>query len=155
MMRALSLHQPYASAIALNLKQFETRGRKTNVRGELAIHAAQCIHWFSILKDIQVESLMNSTPLWETLSKDTVWSKLPRGAVVALAKLAGCARAEHLNPSGALLSPLELAWGDWTPGRWGYLLEDVKPLKEPVACRGMQGFFFLPADVEEKVRCQI
>jgi hypothetical protein len=39
MMRAISLDEPWASLMALDLKRIETRGRPTNVRGELAIHA--------------------------------------------------------------------------------------------------------------------
>ena len=42
-MKALTLHQPYASAIALGLKHFETRAWKTTYRGPVAIHAAQCV----------------------------------------------------------------------------------------------------------------
>jgi hypothetical protein len=39
-MRAISLWQPWASAIALRLKSNETRGWATTYRGPLAIHAA-------------------------------------------------------------------------------------------------------------------
>lgn len=40
-MKALSLHQPWASAIALGLKHLETRSWATSYRGPLAIHAAR------------------------------------------------------------------------------------------------------------------
>lgn len=42
--------------------------------------------------------------------------------------------------------------GDYTPGRWGWLLADVEPLAVPVPCRGRQGVWALPADVAEEVR---
>jgi activating signal cointegrator 1 len=35
-------------------------------------------------------------------------------------------------------------FGDYTPGRWAWLLRDVKPLRPPVAAKGAQGFFELP-----------
>jgi hypothetical protein len=35
-------------------------------------------------------------------------------------------------------------FGDYAPGRWAWLLRDVKPLKPPVAIKGAQGFFELP-----------
>lgn len=35
-------------------------------------------------------------------------------------------------------------FGDYSPGRWAWLLRDVKPLKPPVAAKGAQGFFELP-----------
>jgi len=40
-MKALSLWQPWASAIALGSKRIETRGWATSYRGPLAIHAAK------------------------------------------------------------------------------------------------------------------
>ena len=40
-MRCLSLHQPHATAIMINLKPYETRGWSTDYRGPLAIHAAK------------------------------------------------------------------------------------------------------------------
>src|SRR5690606_33860366 len=30
----------------------------------------------------------------------------------------------------------ELPLGDYTPGRWAWLLDDVRPLAEPVPCKG-------------------
>lgn len=35
-------------------------------------------------------------------------------------------------------------FGDYAPGRWAWLLREVKPLTPPVAMRGKQGFFDLP-----------
>ena len=41
----------------------------------------------------------------------------------------------------------ELPLGDFTPGRWGWVLHDVRPLAVPVPCKGRQGVWMLPADV--------
>lgn len=35
-------------------------------------------------------------------------------------------------------------FGDYAPGRWAWLLSDVKPLKPPPRATGRQGFFDLP-----------
>jgi hypothetical protein len=35
-------------------------------------------------------------------------------------------------------------FGDYAPGRWAWLLRDVKPLTPPVPAIGRQGFFDLP-----------
>lgn len=35
-------------------------------------------------------------------------------------------------------------FGDYAPGRWAWLLRDVRPLKPPMALKGHQGFFDLP-----------
>ena len=39
-MKALTLYQPYATAIALGLKKYETRSWATSYRGPLAIHTS-------------------------------------------------------------------------------------------------------------------
>ena len=40
-MKAISLHQPWASAVAIGIKTHETRSWRTNYLGPLAIHAAK------------------------------------------------------------------------------------------------------------------
>ena len=35
-------------------------------------------------------------------------------------------------------------FGDYAPGRWAWLLRDVKPLNPPAPAKGAQGFFDLP-----------
>lgn len=47
--------------------------------------------------------------------------------------------SDHLDP--------QLPLGDFTPGRWGWMLTDPQPC-EPVPCKGRQGVFELPDDVE-------
>ena len=42
----------------------------------------------------------------------------------------------------------QLPLGDFTPGRWGWMLTDPEPC-DPVPCKGRQGVFVLPADVAE------
>lgn len=36
-------------------------------------------------------------------------------------------------------------YGDFTPGRWAWILQDVRPLPEPIPCRGAQGLWTVPA----------
>ncbi len=51
------------------------------------------------------------------------------------------------------VSPItdQLPLGDFTPGRWGWMLTDVQPC-DPIPCKGQQGVFQLPHDVAERVR---
>lgn len=77
--------------------------------------------------------------MWE------IQDKLPRGAVVAFATVvrttqitaesAGTLRANH---------PAEHAFGDYTPGRWAWVLEDVETPPEPIEAKGHQGIFDIP-----------
>lgn len=42
----------------------------------------------------------------------------------------------------------QLPLGDFTPGRWGWLLSDPQPC-DPIPCKGRQGVFELPAEIAE------
>jgi len=44
-------------------------------------------------------------------------------------------------------------FGDYTPGRWAWLLSDVKPLKPPIAAIGRQSFFDLPQGWVDEQNC--
>lgn len=49
-----------------------------------------------------------------------------------------------VHPSETITDQLPL--GDFTPGRWGWMLTDPRAC-EPIPCKGRQGVFELPADV--------
>lgn len=140
-MRAISLWQPWATAIALGHKAVETRGWTTRVRGEIAIHAAK--RW--------TPEQRNFAAVERACGRLNV-SRLPFGAVVALAEIVEVRETEEAK---LLVGPMERIWGDYGSGRFAWFLADVRPLAEPVGCKGGQGFFFLPPDVEAAVRAQV
>lgn len=90
---------------------------------------------------------------------------LPLGAIVAVAELVGCAptgdgvaAADELGFSHArgyrdyrIVDAHEYAFGDYGPGRWLWMLEDVCPLARPVPARGALGLWAVP----EAVRAEI
>ena len=41
MLKAITLYEPYASLMAIGAKRNETRGCRTSLRGDIAIHAAK------------------------------------------------------------------------------------------------------------------
>lgn len=50
----------------------------------------------------------------------------------------------------------ELRFGDYRTGRWGLLLDNVRPLAEPVPAKGQQAVpWYVPEDVATKVREQL
>jgi hypothetical protein len=53
------------------------------------------------------------------------------------------------------LTDQERAFGDYAPGRYAWLLADVRRLREPVPCLGWQKLWRVPAEVEAAVRAQI
>ena len=127
-MKAISLWQPWASAIALGLKRHETRGWTTRHRGPIAIHAAK--RWTPDERDWAAHF---ARILGEPRLADP-----PRGAIVAVANLVDVIEAELLEDA---VDPVDLMLGNYGPGRFGWRLEDVVALAEPVPCVGRQGMF--------------
>jgi len=130
-MRAISLWQPWASAIALGLKQIETRHWWTDYRGPLAVHAAK--RWGPDERD---------TACLFARRFDQRLAAPPLGAIIATACIVDCVRTERLHPSEQ-----EDAFGNFAPGRFGWILRDVVALADPIPFKGAQGFFDVPGEL--------
>jgi hypothetical protein len=140
--RCISLWQPWATLIAIGAKRIETRSWPANYVGPLAIHAAQ--KWTRELRE-----LCDREPFRSAFREvDVHPDLLPRGCVVATCRLASCAyvgNANLLTTAGGEVLPLpadpERSFGDYTPGRYAWLLSDVVKLEQPVPEKGRQGFW--------------
>lgn len=161
-MKALTLHQPWASLIALGVKTIETRSWSTRYRGPLAIHAGRTLvpghrgDWRCIgpTSDPYLVPKVDGPP-----------QPLPLGAIVATANLVdvvpmidddviSTAPYLRLSPAGMLAlriqdapaqrSPLDVSdqapYGDFAPGRYAWLLDDIQPC-EPIPAKGRQGLW--------------
>lgn len=129
-MMAVSLWQPWASAIALGHKAIETRSWSTRYRGQIAIHAA---------KRFAAEERMFAS-VEHTLGR--LPAQLPLGAIVAIAELTGVQPAHELAAG-----PIEKIYGNYTPGRFGWCLESVRALLDPIPYKGKQGLFIIPDEI--------
>lgn len=145
-MKAITLTQPWASLVAIGAKRIETRSWKTNYRGPLAIHAAK--GWDPA---IRAEARRNHR-IAATMSKAglTNWDFLPRGCIVATCELHMIVATnregwEWLDGDGCRqtykLDQQELCFGDYTPGRWAWLLANTQELDQPVPARGGLGLW--------------
>ena len=132
-MKCISLWQPWASAIPLGLKQIETRGWSTAVRGRIGIHAAK--RWTKAERDFTAARRRAGDPFPDPL---------PLGAVVATAVLHQVFTSEQLLPE---VADLELMYGDYGRGRFGWLLQEVVALEQPIEWAGKQGFFNVPDEL--------
>jgi hypothetical protein len=129
--KALTLWQPWASLIALGEKQIETRPWSTRYRGPLAIHAAK--RW---TKDQQ--TLTGYGPFSRALRRHAL-VHLPLGVVVATCTLVDCL---PITPTFVrTLSDRERTFGDFSLGRWAWILDDVEYLQPPLPARGQQGLW--------------
>jgi hypothetical protein len=120
------------------VKRIETRSRKTNHRGPIAIHAALRIK----LEQMEAfDALLEHETIRLAFEEDGVDSMLalPFGCVVATAELVDCRPVCALPRE--LLTDTEIALGAYTGGLYGWILNNVVRLEKPVPARGRQGFF--------------
>ena len=121
--KALSMWEPWATAVALNIKGFETRSWKTPYRGPLLICASQ-----KRLPIIQIVLLLVSARL-------TV-SDLQYGRAVCIVNLVDILKTEDIVVSG-----IEKKFGDFSPGRFAWKFQNVRRFVNPPLIRGKQGLF--------------
>jgi hypothetical protein len=164
-MKAITILQPWASLIACGAKKIETRGWATKYRGEIAIHAGK--QWEMYRREITYREPFHSA-LWPNMTKDELalngygrTNLLPVGAVIAIADLVDCVRIDgcvngQMGPfevpvykaeleNGKTIRGNEFMFGDYSIGRYAWILENVKPI-EPVPARGQQGLWNWEAD---------
>jgi hypothetical protein len=152
-LRALTLWQPWAWAISSGHKPLENR--------TWAPGASMLGEWLAITAG-------KKRPLGESMLElarvvpEVAQANLHLGAVVAVARLAGCFRVddygtvlEHAwGPRGSLAgwgrdNP---RWSIWASGPWCWAFDEVVTLRAPVACLGARKVWELPPDVLAEVR---
>lgn len=161
--RALTARQPYAHFIAHCGKTPENRPCAVRYRGLLAIHAGAYSRW-----DSSAESNPTAVAAWrrwaDSLPPPNLPGRLRRdalhvtfGAVIAVATVAGCHFSDECMLPVASVGPSGRAGcSAWAiRGQWHIELADVRPLADPVPCRGQLGLWKLPGDVEKNVRAQL
>lgn len=145
-MKALTLTQPFASLIAIGAKKIETRSWRTSYRGPLAIHAAKGFpedarrlvrdDWtfFGALNPEYAEYAKTAgLKLVPSEVGRRTEGQLPVGAVIATCQLVACIQAETIMET---LGERERAFGNYGPGRFAWILEDIQPLPEPIPAKG-------------------
>lgn len=141
-MKAITIHQPWATLIALGEKEFETRGWPTKYRGPFAIHAAKKVD-----KDI-----CQQEPFRSVLAKHGyVADNLPIGAIVAVGELVDCLKVTgeaydivtmegDAEPHFLPVKSNEYHFGYYDKGRYAWEMADVKSI-DPVPAKGQQGLW--------------
>lgn len=171
--KALTLHQPWASLIALGVKSIETRSWSTSYRGPLAIHAGKKRPGDGEIGCYVYDDCRGGTGwIAEIYSRDGytgeaisdwIGDHMPLGAVVATCTLVDVApiatvangiahnRRRFLSVMGESLVFYDdgdqetvtdqRPYGDFSPGRYAWLLSQIEPLAEPVPAKGRQGLW--------------
>jgi hypothetical protein len=157
--RAISLWQPWASAVVLGSKTIETRHWSTPYRGPLVIHAAKR-KVISELREYDFDNAM----LGALSSEDadfrvygcSLADRLPFGAIVGTVDVVNCLPVEKIS-SFVLFDPsgddpfqwCERDLGNFGAGRFGWILRNPRRFKTPIPYRGRQSFFDVPDSILE------
>lgn len=149
-MKAISLHQPFASLIARGIKTIETRSFSIRHRGELAIHAAkkwtsrERLAWqgFSV-------AFRGRFPALESNGRGAL--PPPLGAIVALAEVTACVEFAGDELVTGRITQTDAITGDCSPGRFGWRLEGVRALAEPLPLEGRQSLWSLTPAIAAEV----
>lgn len=153
-MRALTLWQPMAWAVAEGHKPVENRVwplPKGFVGQRFAVHAGKKYD------DGWAHTIRSAFGLDVPGRGETT-----QGAVVAVATFAGCLddpayrklTHDELSRLGLPAAQFD-AVHQWFSGPHGFLLKDVRKLSEPVPCRGFQGLWTLPPEIEALVTARV
>lgn len=149
--RGLTLIQPWCTAIVAGGKRVENRtwrpppslGRLGGGELWLALHAGNAWDASGALEFIRT--------LWA--EAPTSRNDYPAGAILGVARVARAVRlancpdvkagklARHGATEPAPLSVPDEDLGPWAFGPWCWMLEDVRPLLEPVKVRGAMGLW--------------
>lgn len=124
-MKVLTIKQPFATLIAMGIKEYEFRTWKTNYRGELLIHAGKGIDKKAMKK-------------YEHLNLE-----YPSGAIIAKVNITDClyidndvrAMLKQLNPVVYERIIKDKSWEGY-----GFRLENIKKIK-PVKVNGKLGLW--------------
>lgn len=125
-MKAYTVYQPYAFATVAGIKHYETRPRRTSIRGRVAVHAAK------------------GKPRFVTLAVDMALPetmKLHFGAVIGTVEIVDCVPVEEIADT---LTERERALGDYSPGRFAWVLRNPVMFSKPIPARGQQGWWNWP-----------
>lgn len=128
-MDAITLYQPWATAIALGFKTFETRSWQPRYKpGLIAIHAGR--HWDNATRD------------WTQLTAAKFGLELPEmlplGAILCVCEFVGAYRAETVYPH---IGEIERRFGNYADGRFAWKLKVKEVFNPPLFAQGKQGLW--------------
>lgn len=151
-MKALSILQPWASLVVIGLKHIETRPRNTKYRGPLLIHSSKRLTTENIrlgqafnmnhgaglgfIDDLPLGQIIGKVDLIGTFPTDLVWSgsggigfkcnlRVKDGDVLKMVQI----------------TKAEEAFGDYSPGRYGWLLSNPVLFKAGIPINGQLGLW--------------
>ncbi|WP_028472982.1 ASCH domain-containing protein [Nocardioides alkalitolerans] len=161
-MRALTVQQPWAWSIVHGGKDVENRTQAWSYRGPLAIHAGARL---SERGCMAVPDLLDATQPEKVA--EYALADLAYGAIIGVVELVDVHVSHAPDPtSSAPQQPAccDSPWAETSYDEHGgrtrrdvvhLVLEDPRPLAEPVPCRGMLGLWTPPLDVLAQIAAEV
>ena len=156
-MKVLSILQPWASLIVLGHKKIETRSWNTKYRGEIYIHASSKHptpdFWTKepYLTPFVKHGLIKCETVSGGIEKIIAYhSFMPTGVIVGKVNLIETFKFTYPLPDeyrpmcdadGWELTEKEIAFGDYSPGRYGWLLSNPVIFDKPIPAKGKLGIW--------------
>ena len=129
MAKVLSLKEPFASLILNNKKYIETRSWNTKYRGEIYIHAS--------IKEIG-KSIDGREELIKLIGNDD----MHYGKIICKCNLVNCIKmTEEYIEKIKNTENQQYICGDYSVGRYAWILEDITPLPEMINAKGKLGIW--------------
>lgn len=135
-MKVLSLLQPWATLVVIGAKKIETRSWNTKYRGPLLIHASKKMTQ-------QQKDLVKTEPFWSELKH---LEELPLGKIIGMVELLETSSAKNFLSikddkmksgwAAAVNWDQEIQFGDYSQGRYGWLLSNPVSFTNQIECRG-------------------
>ena len=140
--KCITLYQPFASLVALGAKKTETRSWRTHYRGRLLIHAARAFpRWARDLCNREpFARVLREAGYADLVSGSIDPDRLPLGEILAVCNLKHCVRIGTPGIDLPLAEP-DRSFGDYTNGRYAWILTDVQPLSPTISAIGSMGLW--------------
>lgn len=151
-MKAICLCQPWASLMALGSKSIETRSWASRYRGPLLICASKTKRVWEIEDMLVLPQFQRGlVSLKRNLSVSPVEvNDLPFGVALAVVHVIDVHRTEYVAKQMGKAAHWEdeLAFGDYTPGRFAWVTGFLKRILNPFPVRGRLHLFDVPIPVD-------
>lgn len=139
-MKVISLLQPWASLVVIGAKKIETRSWNTKYRGPLLIHASK--------KMSNVQKFLAYSEPFASALKDL--NELSLGAIIGKVDLKGTSTTDFYLDCKNGGIPItdhggdwekEIAFGDYSAGRFGWLLSNPIAFSHHIQAKGSLGLW--------------
>ena len=130
-MMAISLWEPWATAMALEMKRNETRSWTTRYRGDLLICASK--RPLDVTANETLDFILRHTGIRPIIPNP--------GHALCVVRVVRCDTITATYRKDHFMTFMEGRLGDYTPGRFAWVTTDTRRLQKPIPVTGRQGLF--------------